>query len=437
MLERTAVEVAVDRAEGVRASLSSHIQGLVGSQILQIAADVRRLQAGGREICNLTVGDFDPREFAIPRGLHDGIVRALRDGHTNYPPSNGVPELRRAVAEYCARLWGVRYPAESVLIASGARPAIYASYAAAVDPGDVVIYPVPSWNNDHYVYLSRAKGIALATSSDHHFMPTADDLRPQIGAARLVCINTPLNPTGTVMPAASMQAIAELIVEENRRRERTGARPVFLMADLVYGELLFRGATNAHPVALVPECAPWVIALDGISKCLASTGLRVGWVVAHPAVAERMNALIGHVGAWAPKPEQMAVAEFLADTAALDGFLSAMRSRVLERLEALEDGVVELREAGYPVDCVEPQGAMYLSLHLDWFGRKLDGAPLATNEDIRCAVLDGAGIAMVPFQAFGLAEDTGWFRLSVGAVTVEDIVTMFPRLRALMDRLQA
>jgi aspartate aminotransferase len=114
-----------------------------------------------------------------------------------------------------------------------------------------------------------------------------------------------------------------------------------------------------------------------------------------------------------------------------------MRSRVLERLEALEDGVVELREAGYPVDCVEPQGAMYLSLHLDWFGRKLDGAPLATNEDIRCAVLDGAGIAMVPFQAFGLAEDTGWFRLSVGAVTVEDIVTMFPRLRALMDRLQA
>ena len=109
--------------------------------------------------------------------------------------------------------------------------------------------------------------------------------------------------------------------------------------------------------------------------------------------------------------------------------------RVQERLDALYDGFMSMKRDGYPVDCISPQGAIYLSLELKLVGRSVDGKPLDGNEAIRQLLLDEAGFAVVPFQAFGLEEDTGWFRLSVGAVSVEDIEGCFPRLRELLDRL--
>ena len=105
--------------EKLDASLSERVRGLIGSEILKIAADIRTLVAEGKEVCNLTVGDFNSRYFPIPEPLLDGIRQALAEGETNYPPSNGIPELRKAVTEYSAREWGARYPQESVLIAGG------------------------------------------------------------------------------------------------------------------------------------------------------------------------------------------------------------------------------------------------------------------------------------------------------------------------------
>jgi aspartate aminotransferase len=222
-------------------------------------------------------------------------------------------------------------------------------------------------------------------------------------------------------------------VEENARRAATGQRFLFLLFDQVYGSLVY-GGTHAHPVALVPESAPYVISLDGISKAFAATGLRVGWSYAAPAVTARMRDFLGHVGAWAPRPEQVAAAAFLRNTAAVEAFRARMDAGVRARLDALHQGFDALRAEGLPVDCVHPQGAIYLSLRMDLIGKTVGGAVVTTNEDIRRLLLEQAGIAVVPFQAFGLAEDTGWFRLSVGAVSLEDIARAFPRLRALLEQ---
>src|ERR1051325_4386078 len=127
--------------------LSTLAQGLVGSEILKIAGEIRALAASGREICNLTVGDFSSKEFRIPEALEREIVAALGRGETNYPPSDGVKEMRNAVGRLYDEAFGMKVPIESRLIAGGARPIIYAAYAAVVDPGDKVVYPVPSWNN--------------------------------------------------------------------------------------------------------------------------------------------------------------------------------------------------------------------------------------------------------------------------------------------------
>ncbi|HEX9164437.1 MAG TPA: aminotransferase class I/II-fold pyridoxal phosphate-dependent enzyme [Gemmatimonadales bacterium] len=414
-------------------SLSPLVQGMRGSEILRIAAEVRKLIAQGKPVCNLTVGDFDPRQFPVPAELLQGTRDALEAGETNYPPSDGMLSLREAVAALAARDLGVAYPVESVLIAAGVRPLLYATFRTVLGAGDAVVYGVPSWNTNHYVWLSAARSLPIAARREHGFHPTLDEIAPHLGEARLLCLCSPANPTGTMIDPDELERITIAVVEENRRRAAAGRPFLFLLFDQVYGSLVY-GGTHAHPVALVPESAPWVISLDGISKAFAATGLRVGWSYAAPAVTARMRDFLGHVGAWAPRAEQVAAASFLRNRAAVEAFRARMDAGVRARLEALHQGFDALRAEGLPVDCVQPQGAIYLSLQIDLVGRTIDGLPVASNEDIRRLLLEEAGVAAVPFQAFGLAEDTGWFRLSVGAVSLEDIRRAFPRVRDLLAR---
>src|SRR4051812_37933587 len=141
--------------------VSAMADGLVGSEILRIAADVRAMVAQGASVCNLTVGDFAPSEFRPPELLVEEIVRALRAGESNYPPSDGVLALRQAVAAFYQHWLGLTYPLDSILVTSGSRPGLYATYRALVDPGETVVYPVPSWNNNHYVHLVGARGLPV------------------------------------------------------------------------------------------------------------------------------------------------------------------------------------------------------------------------------------------------------------------------------------
>jgi aspartate aminotransferase len=415
------------------AGLSSLARGVIGSEILKIAAEIRAMKAKGADVCNLTVGDFDPAYFPVPRELVEGTRTALAEGQTNYPPSDGVLPLREALVRYSERELGLCYPIESVLVASGARPLLYATYRTLLDPGDVAIFPVPSWNNNHYAYLSGAQPLPLAVSAETNFFPTAALLKPHLSEARTVLINSPLNPTGTVIDPAELRKIAELIVEENRRRRRDGERPVFLIYDQVYWALTFGDAAHSTPVSLVPEVAPYTILLDAISKAFCATGLRVGWGFMPPAVRRRMADILGHIGAWAPKPEQLATAAMLDRPEAIRAFQEPMKAHVRERLDALHAGFMAMKRDGLPVDAISPQGAIYLSVRFGLFNTTVQGRALKTNEDIRRLLLEGAGLALVPFQAFGLKEDTGWFRLSVGAVSLEDIQAALPRLRALLD----
>jgi hypothetical protein len=194
---RTPTDLGLSAAPIDDRSLSRLARGLIGSEVLRIAAEVRAAIASGREVLNLTVGDFDPREFPLPRKLADGIRAALEAGHTNYPPSNGVLELRKAIVEFYRRELGLDYPLESVIVAGGARPLIYATYRALVDPGESVVFPVPSWNNNHYAYLAGARAVPLEVRREHRFHPTADQVAAALPEARLVALTSPLNPTGT------------------------------------------------------------------------------------------------------------------------------------------------------------------------------------------------------------------------------------------------
>lgn len=423
--------------EAAAAGLSQVALGLVGSEILKIAASVRVLQSQGQSVCNLTVGDFLPREFPIPEALQAAISRAYARRETNYPPSDGMPAMREAVCDLYRRTLGLSYPIESVVICGGARPAIYGTYRAVIERGDRVIYPTPSWNNNHYIHLCEGTPVECPTRVEDGFMPTAESLAPLLPEARLLCLNSPLNPTGTVLGADELRRICRLILDENQRRKERKQRPLYLMFDQVYYALTFGSTRHVTPPELFPEMAAWTIFVDAISKALCATGLRVGWAVAPPYVTARMRDILGHVGAWAPRAEQVAAAEVLRDGATLDTYLHEMKAGVQERLDLLHDGFAKMQAAGLPVRAVPPQGAIYLSVQLSLHGKTTPGGQqLTTNEQIRRYLLEAAGMAVVPFQAFGMKPETGWMRLSVGAVSLQEIREVLPRVEAALRALK-
>jgi aspartate aminotransferase len=410
--------------------------GLVGSEILRIAGEIRALTEQGAEICNLTVGDFSPAQFRAPAALVDGIVEALRAGETNYPPSEGMLPLRKAVAALFARRFGLDYPLESVLVTAGSRPGLYVAYRALVDEGDAVVYTVPSWNNQHYVHLLGARGVPVACPAEDAFLPTRERLEGVVRGARLLVLNSPLNPSGTTFTAEALGDICDLVLEENARRA-PGERPLYLLYDQVYWTLTFGDTAHVNPVSLRPEMRAFTVFVDGISKSFAATGVRVGWTVGPADVTARMASILGHVGAWAPRAEQVATARLLSDDDAMARHQESMGQAVHARLAALYGRLEELRAAGYAVEPVAPMGAIYLSVRFPLHGaRTPEGTVLETNEDVRRYLLEAAGMAVVPFQAFGLTEESGWFRLSVGAVGLDEIEPTMERLERALTALR-
>lgn len=417
--------------------VSAMADGMLGSAILKVAADVRALAAQGRQVCNLTVGDFDPRQFPIPIALREGIEQALRSGETNYPPGNGVPALRDAIRSYSREWLGLDYPVEGILVMSGARPAVYAAYRTLVDPGDRVIYSVPSWNYSYYCQLVGARAVPLVCDATTGFLPTRAMLEPLVRGARLLVLNSPLNPTGTVIDEETLAGICDLIIEENARRGNR-ERPLYLLYDQVYWMLTFGGVRHVTPVVLRPAIAPYTISVNAISKAFAATGVRVGWALGPADLIKSMSDFIGHVGAWAPRAEQVATAALLTSRPTIVEYNRTITHGLQARLDALYHGIVAMRERGLPVDAVPPAGAIYLSARFALNEcRTPTGDSLRTNEAIRTYLLHEAGFAAVPFQAFGVEGDTGWFRLSAGAVSLADIAGVLPKVAAAIEAVAA
>ena len=438
MVKEAAETVDVEKSSnGSTACRVSHMADkLIGSEILKVASDVRAMLAEGKSICNLTVGDFSPTEFRIPEYLEQQIAEALHNGETNYPPPDGMPGLKKSILAFYAKHLKLQYSTDSVIVTCGSRPGIYGTYRALTDPGDRVVYPVPSWNNNHYAHLVGANGVPVVCKSEDAFLPTRKLLEPVIRGARLLSLNSPLNPSGTAFTQQALEEICDLVLEENARRSHA-ERPLFLLFDQVYWMLTFGSTRHFNPVSLRPEMKPYTIFVDGISKAFAATGVRVGWVVGPPDIVQKMSALIAHVGAWAPRAEQVAVSKLLSNGDVIASYHAGMKEGIRARLDILYNGILDLRKQSFPVDPIPPMGAMYLTVRFALNGKTTHtDEVLRTNEDIRKYLLREAGLAIVPFHAFGMTEDeNGWFRLSVGAVSVKEIEEMLPRLKKTLELL--
>ncbi|HTN21031.1 MAG TPA: aminotransferase class I/II-fold pyridoxal phosphate-dependent enzyme [Pelobium sp.] len=409
--------------------VSALAQSLVGSEIIKIAGEVNEMKAKGIAIANLTIGDFDPNLFPIPKVLEDNIVKAYAAHQTNYPPADGVLSLRESVSRFLNKRLGLVYDAKSeILISGGSRPLIYATYLALIDAGDTVIYPAPSWNNNHYVHLLGANGIAVPTSPENNFMPTGAELKPYLKGATLLALCSPLNPTGTMFSAEGLKEICELVLAENQQRG-ADEKPLYILYDQIYSQLTFGNHQHVDPVSLVPALRDYTIFIDGSSKCFAATGVRVGWGFGPATIISKMKAIVGHMGAWSPKAEQVATAHFIDDEQAVDGFLEAFKAKVKTSLDSLYAGLTKLKQEGLAIDAIEPMGAIYLTIKIDYVGKTTpNGEVLDTPTKLNFYLIKEANIALVPFSAFG-TEEMCWYRASVGACSAEEIESKIPALR--------
>ena len=404
--------------------LSDMANGMERSRILTIAASVRDMIAQGEKVAPFTVGDFSPEQFEVPSELLTGIVNAVSDGETNYPPAAGLPELRESLSDWMKHKYNLDVGTNGIIVGSGARPVLYSSFRLFLEPGDGLAHGVPAWNNHYYVHLNDAVDIPIPGTLESRFLPTADAIEKRIKEIRILILNSPLNPTGTCFTRDELSSICQVILNENKIREADGKKPVMLVYDQVYSTMTADHIEHVHPVQVCPEIFDYTITLDAISKSLTGTGLRLGWMAIPAALAPPVVALIGHMGAWPARPIQKAAASLYSKPEILEKYFAELDQKISVRMSVLQERLSNLTD--YGVSIVQPEGGIYLTAQFNLF----EILGVKTNEEIRQWLLQSAGVAIVPFQAFGLEEETGWFRISIGAVSVSDI-------SAAMDRLES
>ncbi len=419
----------------VNQKVSEMAENLIGSEIIKLAGEVKAKMAQGEKIYNLTIGDFNSKIFPIPSELKDEIIKAYQNDETNYPPANGIQELREAVSRFLHTREGLEYNASQILISGGARPLIYAVYQTLIDPQDKVLFPVPSWNNNHYTHLSRGQQILVQTTPENKFMPTAEELKPYISEATMVAVCSPLNPTGTTFTEKGLREICDLIIEENKKRGDS-RKPVYLLYDQIYWVLTHGETRHVDPVTLCPDMKNYTIYIDGISKAFAATGVRVGWAFGPQKIIDKMKSILSHVGAWSPKAEQVASANYLMNDKAIDTYLGSFKSDINHRLQAFYKGMKDLKNEGFDVDVIAPEAAIYLTVNFNLVGKRTENGTLLENTaDVTQYLLDEAKLAIVPFNAFGADKNSTWYRLSVGTSVAEEIDTLFGQLKAALSKL--
>ena len=415
--------------------LSQLSETLIGSEIVKLGGEIREKIRQGERIYNFTVGDFDPAIFPIPKDMEDAIVDAYRKHFTNYPAAEGNLDLREAILSFLKDEENLDYGTSEILVASGGRPLIYAAFRAICDKGDNVIYPVPSWNNNHYTHFIEGGHIVIQATAENNFMPVANDIRPYVKQASLVSLCSPQNPTGTTFRKKQLEDICDLIIEENQRRHE-GEKKLYLLFDQMYWHLTFGDIKHYDPVSLRSEMRPYTIYIDAVSKVFAATGIRVGWSVGPAGVIGKMKAILTHIGAWAPMAEQKAVAYFLGKRESIKTFLSNFKKEIEERLHRIYDGFMDLKNEGLPIDAIAPEAAIYLTIKIDLVGKKtIDRKTISDQSEVTSYLLSEAGLAVVPFYAFGADRNNPWYRLSVGTCKKEEIDEMIGKLRVSLKKL--
>jgi aspartate aminotransferase len=367
-------------------------QAVQPSATLAAGAKARQLRAEGKVVYDFSLGEPD---FNTPRHICEAAYQAMLEGQTHYTAASGTPELRSAVARYYKTNHGFEISPEQVTVSNGAKHSLHNALAATVGPGDEVIIPAPYWvSYSDLVQMTGAAYKLVPTTEANRFKMAPAQLRAAITPrSRLVMLNSPSNPTGSVYTRAELEALAEVVLDTR----------LCVISDEIYEKLTFGDAKATCFATLRPGLADRTITISGVSKSYAMTGWRIGWAVAPLATTKAMGKVQSQETSCPSSVSQ------LAARTALDGDQSCVEEMRRE-FQARRDLVCR-RLCELPgIVCPVPEGAFYAFFNVSaHFGKTHLGRKITDSASFCQAALETVHVNLVPGSAFGME---GYVRLS-------------------------
>ncbi len=379
------------------AFLSEAMGRIQPSATVAISQRARELKRQGRDVIALSAGEPD---FDTPQHVKDAAIAAMNAGHTKYTNVDGIPELKEAVANKFRRDNGLNVSADDCFVASGGKQILFNALMATLDPGDEVVVPAPYWvSYPEVVRLCGAEPVFARADAETGFKLTPDALAATLTEkVKWLILNSPSNPSGAAYSAAELMALAEVL----------RAHPnVHVLSDDIYEALVYDGGRFATLAEVAPDLKARCLVLNGVSKSHAMTGWRVGYCTGPRPLLAAMTKLQSQ-----STTNACSIAQWAA-VAALDGpqdFLKDWRAV----FQARRDRVVAGLNAAPGIDCLTPAGAFYAFPGVGGLiGRtSAGGTQIKSDADLALALIEEAGVALVPGSAFGLS---GHLRLSYAA----------------------
>lgn len=373
--------------------ISQRAKKLKPSPTLALAAKAKELAAQGHDVISLSVGepDWDTVECAKSAG-----IKAIQDGFSKYTPSNGIPELRKAIALQTSQDLGTAYAADDVTVSTGGKFVIFSALQCAIDPGDEVIVPAPYWVS-YPVMVELAGGTPVVAQCDErtHFKLTAELLQKHITPkTKMLVLNSPSNPTGLMYTKEELAALAQVLRDHPR---------ILILSDDIYNRLVFSGDLAPHILHVAPELKARVLVLNGASKTYAMTGWRVGWAL---GPQEWIKAMTNY------QSQSVSQAASMAQKATLKAIEEGgpELKKALAELKVRKEKAMELLTQVKGLRAPSPDGAFYIWLDVrDYLGKTYKGKKILNSSEFSSVLLDDEKVAVVPGVEFGLE---GFVRLS-------------------------
>ena len=365
-------------------TVASRMMDLGTETAFEVLAKARALEAQGREIIHLEIGEPD---FDTPSHIVEAGVEALREGYTHYGPTPGLPELRQAIARDSREVRGIDTEAAQVVVTPGAKPIMFYLLLTLAEPGVEVIYPNPGFPiYESMIKFCGATPVPMQLHGSSGYHPDLHDLARKITSrTRLIIINSPENPCGSVLTQAELQRIAQLVLE------RGG---LYVLSDEIYKDILYSG--EHHSIASFPGMAERTIILDGFSKSYAMTGWRLGYGIMPEELVPHITKLAVNSVSCAASFSQRAA------LAALEGPRDGVEAMVAEfalRRRLITDGLRNIPG----ITCPEPEGAFYVFPSIEDTG--------ISSAEFEERAMNEAGVALLSGAAFGEFGE-GYVRLS-------------------------
>lgn len=395
--------------------LSKKAQQIQPSITLAITAKAKKMKADGIDVIGFGAGEPD---FNTPENIQKAAINAIRQGFTKYTPASGIMELKEAIVDKFSKDNNLSYKTTQIIVSSGAKQSLANAFLATLNPGDEVIVPVPYWvSYPELIKLADGVPVFVETSEEKGFKYDIESLKSAITEkTKMILLNSPNNPTGTVYTKEELMTIAELAKEKN----------ILILSDEIYEKLIY-GNTKHISIASVSEDAySRTIVINGVSKAYSMTGWRIGYAAASEEITKLMSNIQSHTTSNPNSIAQYASVEALkGDDAQMIEMVSEFKARrnyMVNKINSIEG-----------VSCINPEGAFYVMMNISKiFGKKIDGVNIIDSMSFSEQLLDKAKIAVIPGIGFGVDN---YVRFSY-ATSMDNIQKGLDRVEKFISELQ-